>query len=103
MPMTLDPGISTLELRQNDFHSVDASLNFYPELLLLDLSDNEIVTIPDRAFISQRRLVELKISDNKISELTSATFSGLMNLKVLYLNSNFIEEIPQHSFRHLSE
>ena len=75
--MTLNPGISTLILRHNDFHSVDASLNFYPELLLLDLSDNELVSIPDRAFISQRQLIELKLKSNKISELTEKTFSGL--------------------------
>ena len=43
MPMTLNPAIKTLILKYNDFHSVDASFNFYPELELVDLSSNQLV------------------------------------------------------------
>ena len=95
MPMTLNPAIKTLILKYNDFHSVDASFNFYPELELVDLSSNQLVrpkklsnnkiltnkysqvAIPDRAFSSQRRLQELRLGGNKISELTDRTLAGL--------------------------
>ena len=42
--MTLNPAIKTLILKYNDFHSVDASFNFYPELELVDLSSNQLVS-----------------------------------------------------------
>ena len=40
MPMTLNPSTRILILNQNNFHSVDASLNFYPQL-----KNNEIIKI----------------------------------------------------------
>merc|ERR1711923_29435 len=83
MPMTLNPSIKTLILKYNNFHSVDASFNFYPDLELVDLSSNQPVSIPDRSFSSQRRLKELRMDNNKISLLTSRTFSGLSRLEVL--------------------
>ena len=67
--MTLDPSIKTLILKYNNFHSVDASFNFYPELELVDLSSNELVSIPARSFSSQRKLKELRMETNKISQL----------------------------------
>ena len=41
MPMTLNPSIRTLILKYNDFHSVDASFNFYPELELVDQGEGD--------------------------------------------------------------
>ena len=66
MPMTLNPGLLKLILKYNNFHSVDASFKFYPELELVDLSSNQLVSIPDRSFSSQRRLVELVLEHNKV-------------------------------------
>jgi len=101
MPMTLNPSIKTLIMRHNNFHSVDASFNFYPSLELVDLSSNHLVSIPDRAFSSQRRLVELRINSNKISQLGERTFSGLAKLQVLNLEENFIEQLRNKAFKHL--
>jgi len=101
MPMTLNPSMKTLILRNNNFHSVDASMNFYQELELVDLSSNHLVFIPDRAFSNQRRLVELRINSNKISELSERTFSGLGKLQFLNLGENLIESIPNKAFRSL--
>ena len=99
--MTLNPSIKTLILKYNDFHSVDASFHFYPELMLVDLSSNELVSVPDRAFASQRRLQELRLGGNKISELTEKTFSGLSKLESLDLSHNFLERLENRVFKPL--
>ena len=99
--MTLNPSIKTLILKYNNFHSVDASFNFYPELELVDLSSNSLVSIPDKSFISQRRLRELRIEANKVSSLTPRTFSGLGRLEVLSLGHNLLDKLEARVFRPL--
>merc|ERR1712012_31723 len=101
MPMTLNPSIKTLILKYNNFHSVDASFNFYPDLELVDLSSNQLVSIPDRSFSSQRRLKELRMQLNKISELTEKTWSGLSRLEVLDLGHNLIDKLSSKVFKPL--
>ena len=101
MPMTLNPSITKLILKYNNFHSVDASFNFYPELELVDLSSNELVSIPARSFSSQRKLKELRMESNKISQLGEKTFSGLGKLEVLNLAHNLIEKLVNKVFRPL--
>merc|ERR1711936_1461482 len=101
MPMTLNPSITKLILKYNNFHSVDASFNFYPELELVDLSSNELVSIPARSFSSQRKLKELRMETNKISQLGEKTFSGLGRLEVLNLAHNLIEKLDNRVFRPL--
>merc|ERR1711936_815299 len=101
MPMTLNPSITKLILKYNNFHSVDASFNFYPELELVDLSSNELVSIPARSFSSQRKLKELRMETNKISQLGEKTFSGLGRLEVLNLAHNLIERLDNRVFRPL--
>ena len=91
IPMTLNPSTRILMMNHNNFHSVDASLSFYPQLLHVDLSYNQLVSIPDRSFSNQRRLIELRIESNKISELSDRTLQGLTQLQVLSLEQNFIE------------
>lgn len=101
MPMTLNPGLTKLILKYNNFHSVDASFNFYPELELVDLSSNSLVSIPDKSFSSQRRLRELRIEANKVSSLTPRTFSGLGRLEVLSLGHNLLDKLEARVFRPL--
>ena len=86
--MTLNPSMKTLILKHNNFHSVDASFQFYQELEYVDLSSNHLVSIPDRSFSNQRKLLELIISGNKISKLGEKTFDGLSSLEVLNLADN---------------
>ena len=100
--MTLNPSITKLILKYNNFHSVDASFNFYPELELVDLSSNELVSIPPRSFSSQRKLKELRMETNKISQLGEKTFSGLGRLEVLNLGHNLIDKLVNRAFRPLT-
>ena len=99
--MTLNPSITKLILKYNNFHSVDASFNFYPELELVDLSSNQLVSIPARSFSSQRKLKELRMETNKISQLGEKTFSGLGRLEVLNLAHNLIDKLGNRVFRPL--
>jgi hypothetical protein len=64
----------------------------------VDLSYNELLSVPDRAFKSQRRLVELRLLSNKISKLGNATFDGLKALRILSLRKNFLEELTEGLF-----
>ena len=84
--MTLNPSMKNLVLKYNNFHSVDASFQFYQELEYVDLSSNNLVSIPDRSFINQIKLIELQISGNKISKLSERTFEGLFALEMLILD-----------------
>ena len=99
MPMTLNPSMKTLILKHNNFHSVDASFQFYQELEYVDLSSNHLVSIPDRSFSNQRKLLELIISGNKISKLGEKTFDGLSSLEVLNLADNIISKLRNRSFK----
>ena len=66
-----------LILWENHFQTVDASLKLYPELTLLDLSFNQVMSVPARAFSSQKKLIELRMNDNEIGEIHQRTFAGL--------------------------
>ena len=102
MPISLNPSIHSLILRYNQFHSVDASFNFYPELEVVDLSHNQLVSVPDRAFKSQGRLRDLRLNNNKISQLRHLTFAGLRSLESLDLRHNLLEVIPSEAYSDLA-
>ncbi len=57
-------------------------LRFLRELVKVDLSHNEIVTISPRAFGGQRNLKQLKLEGNKIASVDASTFHGLRSLEV---------------------
>jgi len=87
--------------KYNKLHSVDSSFNFYPELELMDISCNDLVSVPHKAFISQWKLIELRLGSNKISQLTERTMSGLARLHSLDLSSNFLEILHDRVFKPL--
>ena len=98
MPISLNPGIRTLILKYNQFHTVDASFNFYPNLEMVDLSHNGIVTVPGKSFKSQRLLQDLRLNGNKISKLGSDALSGLVAVKTLEIRKNMLTRLPQNLF-----
>ncbi|KAJ8867258.1 hypothetical protein PR048_031057 [Dryococelus australis] len=102
IPITLNPSIQRLVLRGNRVKTVDAAFQFYSELQYVDLSDNQLVTIPTRSFEAQRKLVELHLYHNRISSISNHTFVGLRALTVLSLRRNFLEEFPDQLFSSLS-
>lgn len=98
LPITLNPSIQRLVLRNNKIKTVDSAFQFYGELQYVDLSCNHMVSIPTRSFDNQRKLQELHLNKNKISAINNRTFLGLKSLTVLNLRENFLEELTKGLF-----
>ena len=91
LPITLNPGIQRLQLQHNSIRAVDAALGFYAQLQYADLSHNQLISLPDRGFSRQKKLIELRLSNNKIFKVTNSTFAGLKTVTILSLRKNFVE------------
>ncbi|XP_077287647.1 uncharacterized protein LOC143912247 [Arctopsyche grandis] len=98
LPITLNPSIQRLVIRNNKIKMIDSSIQFYGELYFLDLSYNHLVSVPMRSFDSQKKLQELHLNHNKISSMSNWTFQGLNSLTVLNLRGNFLEELNKGVF-----
>ncbi|KAM3623952.1 uncharacterized protein V6R79_017299 [Siganus canaliculatus] len=87
-------GIDTLS--QDDFKGLR-------ELELLDLSQNELVEIPDNVFEMLSKLKNLDLSSNHITHISKDSFSGLVQLERLYLHANRIQSIHLEAFEGLDK
>ncbi|XP_018332590.1 chondroadherin-like [Agrilus planipennis] len=103
IPITLNPAIQRLILRNNKIKTVDAAFQFYRDLQYVDLSSNHLVNIPIKSFIHQEKLQELHLNKNKLSSINNTTFQGLESLTVLNLRENFLEDLPRGIFMVLSK
>ena len=66
-------------------------------LRLLDLSDNEVVTV-EEAFRTMRNLETLNLSANSLTVIDSDSFRGLVSLKCLDLSSNNLTTLEDEVF-----
>jgi Leucine-rich repeat (LRR) protein len=98
LPITLNPSTERLIIKFNSIKIIDSSIQFYSELRLLDLSNNQIFLAEDKIFIYQNKLLQLHLNNNKISDINNNTFKGLMRLETLNLRGNFIMEIRNGVF-----
>lgn len=98
IPITLNPAIQRLILRNNNIKTVDAALQFYMDLQYIDISSNHLVNIPSKSFLHQENLQELHLSQNKLSSVNNKTFQGLKSLTVLNLRENFLGELLSGTF-----
>lgn len=98
LPITLNPAIQRLVLRNNKIKTIDAAFQFYKDLQYVDLSSNHLVNIPTKSFVFQEKLQELHLNKNKLSTINNKTFQGLKSLTVLNLRENFLEELPRGLF-----
>ncbi|KAG5885536.1 hypothetical protein JTB14_027391 [Gonioctena quinquepunctata] len=98
IPITLNPAIQRLVLRNNKIKTVDSAFHFYRDLQYVDLSSNHVVNIPTKSFVHQEKLQELHLNKNKLSSLNNKTFQGLKSLTVLNLRENFLEELSKSLF-----
>ena len=85
-------GINTLS--QDDFRGL-------VELEMLDLSQNELVEIPDGVFEMLSKMKNLDLSSNDITHISKGSFSGLVQLERLYLHANVIQSIHLEAFEGL--
>lgn len=101
-PITLNPSIKKLIMRKSKIKSIESSIQFYPDLELVDLSENHLLTLLSKTFQYQRKLIELNLSQNKISKIAADTFQGLEMLQILNLRENLIDELVDNAFSALS-
>ncbi|XP_048852233.1 toll-like receptor 3 isoform X2 [Brienomyrus brachyistius] len=108
------PTLKTLLLRRTLLGQLDFETSpFLPlqELLLLDLSNNNIAIINANLLSSLGQLKVLKLQHNNLADMWKSvtpkgpTFflQGLENLTVLELDYNGLDEIPTHAFSSLQQ
>lgn len=98
LPIALNPSIQRLVIKSNKIKTIDSSIQFYAQLIYLDLSINHLFNIPPRTFFYQKKLEELHLNHNKIGVVTNKTFEGLNSLTVLNLRGNFLDTISRGVF-----
>ncbi|XP_062132258.1 leucine-rich repeat neuronal protein 3 [Drosophila sulfurigaster albostrigata] len=98
LPIALNPSIQRLVIKNNKIKTIDSSIQFYAELTFLDLSQNHLMTIPQRTFAYQKKLQEVHLNHNKIGQISNKTFIGLSAVTVLNLRGNLISELHQGTF-----
>lgn len=68
-------------------------------LEVLDLSHNDVATIPDNGLSALRSLTQLMLQDNLIVEIADRAFAGLQSLNVLNISSNRLVALPSELFQ----
>ncbi|XP_033125426.1 slit homolog 2 protein-like isoform X1 [Anneissia japonica] len=72
------------------------------DMVELRLEQNQITSIPPRAFSPYTKLGRIDLSSNKIEEISPDAFSGLRLLNSLVLYGNQLTELPENIFQGLS-
>ncbi|XP_076316918.1 protein slit-like isoform X4 [Tachypleus tridentatus] len=97
-----DIPVFTTELRLNDnrFKKLRNTGIFkkLPNLIKLNLENNEINDIEDGAFQGASNLIDLSLDHNKLREIGPKNFEGLSSIKTLLLPSNHLTCINNDSF-----
>ena len=89
-----------LDLTRNNIITIPK--NYFYDLVLLqelNLKENQIREIPVELFQNNVELTILTLGNNRIKSLESNTFNGLVKLEELYLYSNQLENIPIELFQ----
>ncbi|CAD8192380.1 unnamed protein product [Paramecium octaurelia] len=92
---TLSEQILDLDLSNNLLHQFPNQLKTLTKLKILNLSFNQIQSIPIKFYLPN--LEKLLLTDNQIKQLPSSLFK-LNALRELNLNNNNIEYLPQELF-----
>ncbi|KAK2149956.1 hypothetical protein LSH36_429g01013 [Paralvinella palmiformis] len=94
IPRNLPPALTTLDLSQNQLHTLSAAnLASLRNVVNLKLKDNTIEMIHNGAFEPMQSLQTLDLAANRLSALTPFTFRGATNLLHLDLSGNRITTI----------
>jgi Leucine-rich repeat (LRR) protein len=88
--------LTQLVIHHNSINSLFNSSLIYPNLQSLDLSYNQIITIPNGFFTNtSSKLSSINLSNNRITSIEKGAFDNLTNLEVLRLSKNRISSIPK--------
>jgi len=98
-----DPsGLKRLDLSGNKISGLVAHIVSYMNLEVLDLSDNQMISIDDNVLDSLPRLKYLYLQDNHISSINTRTFKNLKALLKLDLNHNRLSQVNGGVFADMS-
>ncbi|XP_051879210.1 insulin-like growth factor-binding protein complex acid labile subunit [Pristis pectinata] len=97
------PRLDTLLLNNNRLRTLSSTL-FDPLLLLdvLDLSNNELSSLPLQLFKNHHKLTDLRLDHNRLKALTASLFTHQNNLQYLTISGNLIASFPHHIFANLT-
>lgn len=101
VPIFLNPQIKSLSLSHNQIKDITLSLQFYQELVHLDISGNQLVSLGKGNFESLRALETLNSSYNQVKVLESGVFQGLSTLTHLDVSGNQVERLEKDIFSSL--
>ncbi|CAG5127854.1 unnamed protein product [Candidula unifasciata] len=90
----LPPSLSSLSLAANNLTSIATVVLGLTNLYRLDLSHNQITTIPNATFANLTRLTKLYLNNNPIKTISARGFSGLVSLDYFYIGFTNLTEIP---------
>lgn len=98
VPILLNPRVQNLLLHDNKIASLAQSLVFYLDLLLLDISENDLTSLESGNFKEQRKLRELRLEHNKLKSIGAGALQGLVGLQRLALQHNAITRLEDWAF-----
>ncbi|PIK40028.1 hypothetical protein BSL78_23132 [Apostichopus japonicus] len=95
-PSVANTDVTKLNLHDNFLVSIPASMSHISTITSLDLSQNAITHVPERAFSSS--LKEIDLSNNNLDSLHQDAFDGLSQLETLKLCYNELAIVPSSVF-----
>ena len=89
----------TLNLRNKNITALAAGdFDGLSALQIIDLGDNQLVTLPEDVFNGLSFLKGLYLYGNQLTSLPEDLFDGLTTLKYLYGNNNHLTSLPEDLF-----
>src|SRR6185369_4024554 len=98
----LENKIHVLDLSNNQLRTLPEGLfQGLTVLQMIDLSHNQLTDLPERLFRDLATLQLLCLHDNQLSTLPAGLFQGLETLQRLYLSENQLIDLPEGIFNNL--
>ncbi|GFO50375.1 protein slit-like protein [Plakobranchus ocellatus] len=98
IPKYIPLDTTDLYINSNEITSVPYEIGHLTKLKNLDLSHNNIITLPSNIFYNLTSLETLILSYNDIQCLSDTSFNNMANLRILSLHGNNLSTIPYGSF-----
>lgn len=91
--------IQSLNISQSGYGSLDWTGKIFKNVILLDVSKNELNTIPTKILSQFPQLTEIRLDENKIKEIFAGDFENSnQKLETISLTSNGLKSIDDNAF-----
>ena len=80
MPITLNPHIKSMRINYAGLERIETNLQFYPALIICDLSHNRLTSLNPYAFETQSHLSRLAVTHNRVSTIYKESLTGIVHL-----------------------